>query len=151
MKDIDPKILKKLYVSPPASHKGDNGKLLIIAGSELFHCASLWLRTVASRIVDMVFFSSVPTNNEIVKEQKKEFRNRIIVPRERVEDYVEEADCILVGPGLPRADGQEKGDDDTGEFTTSLLKKYHKQKWVMDGGSLQTMNPASIPPTSLLT
>ncbi len=76
MKDIDPKILRKLYIPSPVSHKGDNGKLLIIAGSQLFHSASLWPLTVASRIVDMVFFSSVPTNNEIVTARKKETMTR---------------------------------------------------------------------------
>ncbi len=151
MNKFDPKILKNLYIPPSGSHKGDNGKVMIIAGSELFHSASLWPLTVASRIVDMVFFSSVPTNNEIVKEQKKEFRNGIIVPRNRVEDYIEEADCILIGPGLPRENGVQDGDDDTKNLTTNLLTKYPKKKWVIDGGSLQTILPEIIPQNAILT
>lgn len=151
MNRFDPKILKNLYIPPSDSHKGENGKLMIIAGSELFHSASLWPLTVASRIVDMVFFSSVSTNNEIVKEQKKEFRNGIIVPRSKIDDYIEEVDCILIGPGLPRLSGQEKGDDDTGKLTSALLKKYPKKKWVIDGGSLQTIPPELLPRNSILT
>jgi len=63
--------LKKLYIPPPDSHKGQNGKLMIIGGSHLFHAASLWALEVASRIVDMVFYSSVPENNQIVKKTKE--------------------------------------------------------------------------------
>lgn len=151
MKNFDPKILKKLYIPHPLSHKGQNGKLLIIGGSQLFHAASLWSLEVASRIVDMVFYSSTPINNKIVFEQKKEFRNGIIVPRNRIKDYIEEADCILIGPGLPRKEGEEKGDDGTGKLSTNLLKKYPLKKWVIDGGSLQTIDPKVIPPNAVLT
>lgn len=151
MKKLDQKLLKKLYIPPANSHKGQNGKLLIIGGSELFHAASLWSLQVASKIVDMVFYSSVPVNNEIVKEQKKEFRNGIIVPRSKINEYIEEADCILIGPGLPRKEGSEIGDDDTGLLTSELLNKYPRKKWVIDGGSLQTIDPTSIPTNAILT
>ena len=141
----------KIYIPPTNSHKGQNGKLLIIGGSKLFHAASLWPLTVASRIVDMVFYSSVPENNKIVQSIKKEFRNGIIVPRPKLDDYIEESDCILIGPGLPRSLGQEKGDDSTEELTSSLLTKYPKKKWVIDGGSLQTISPEIIPQNAILT
>lgn len=151
MQEFDPQLLKKLYRPPHDSHKGENGKVLIIAGSKLFHSASLWPLTVASRIVDMVFYSSIPENNEIVLSLKKEFKNGIIVPREKVEHYIEEADCILIGPGLPRENGIEKGDDDTKELTTRLLKKYPDKKWVIDGGSLQVISPDVLPNNSIVT
>ena len=151
MKDFDSENLKKLYIPLPDSHKGQNGKLLLICGSKLFHSSSLWALKVASRIVDMVFYSSVDENNEIVKEAKKEFRDGIVVPRSKVEEYVQEADCILIGSGLPRKEGEEKGDDDTEILTKTLLKKYPKKKWVLDGGSLQTIDPEIIPPNSIIT
>ena len=56
---------------------------MIIAGSKLFHAASLWPLKVASRIVDMVYYSSVPENNELVASVKKEFRDGIVVSREK--------------------------------------------------------------------
>jgi len=148
---FDASNLKKLYIPLPNSHKGQNGKLMVIGGSKLFHAASLWSLKVASRIVDMVFYSSVPENNQIVMEAKKEFRNGIIVPRNKIEDYIKEADCVLIGPGLPRKDGEQQGDDDTKSLTENLLKKYPKKKWVIDGGSLQTIDPPLIPPNSILT
>jgi hydroxyethylthiazole kinase-like uncharacterized protein yjeF len=143
--------LKKLYIPAANSHKGENGKLLIIGGSVLFHAASLWSLQVASRIVDMVFYSSVPQNNELVEKEKAEFRNGIIVPRNKIEHYIEEADCILIGPGLPRENGVEDGDDDTKELTEKLLKTYPNKKWVVDGGSLQVISPEILPPTAIIT
>lgn len=143
--------LKKLYIPPSDSHKGQNGKLLLIGGSQLFHAASLWALTIASKFVDMVFYSSVPENNEIVAKAKEEFRNGIVVPRGKIEDYINEADCILIGPGLPRPDGQEIGDEDTKDLTEELFKKYPDKKWVVDGGSLQVISPERLPKNSIVT
>ncbi len=151
MEQFDPNELKKLYTPTPDSHKGANGKLLIIAGSELFHAASLWPLTVASRIVDMVFYSSVETNNNIVESIKAEFRNGIIVPRSKLDNYVKEANVVLIGPGLPRAEGLEVGDDDTKELTERLLKKFPDKRWVIDGGSLQVITPDILPRSSIIT
>lgn len=141
MENFSQALLKKLYVSSPHSHKGQNGKLLIIGGSHLFHSASLWALKVASRIVDMVFYSSVSENNKIVQKLKEEFRDGIVVPRDKLAHYAHEADCILIGPGLPRPEGMEKGDEDTKKLTETLLKKYPQKRWVIDGGSLQVMDP----------
>jgi len=156
MKDFEARELRKLYIPPKDSHKGQNGKLLIIGGSELFHAASLWALSIASKIVDMVFYASVPINNQIVLEAKREFRNGIVIPREHIEDYINEADCILIGPGMIRTDFRFKKKDleikkmkdldkikDEGEqtyaITKYLLSKYPNKKWVIDAGALQMM------------
>ncbi len=151
MEQFNPNLLSKLYKPPVYSHKGQNGKLMIIGGSKLFHAASLWALKVASRIVDMVYYSSVDENNQIVQKAKEEFRDGIVVRRDHIEDYIQEADCVLIGPGLPRLEGQEEGDDDTKALTESLLKKYTHKKWVIDGGSLQTIDPSFIPKDAILT
>src|SRR6478735_9211586 len=96
--------LQKLFVPSETSHKGQNGKLLLIGGSSLFHAASLWSLEIASRIVDMVFYASVQENNEIVLQTKKEWRGGIVVPQNDIEKYVEEADAILIGPGMMRGE-----------------------------------------------
>ena len=155
MKDFDPHILKQLTLPHTESHKGQNGKLLVIGGSHLFHAASLWSLAVASRILDMVFYSSVAENNEIVKELKKEFRNGIVIPRVSLEDYVQEADCILIGPGMVRLDTEILDNDvvitlpdieqlsheglQTYHLTKLLIDKYPHKKWVIDAGALQMM------------
>ena len=151
MEQFDPQVLKNLYKPSSDSHKGQNGKVLIIAGSHLFHAASLWPLTVASRIVDMVFYASVPENNELVAKAKEEFRDGIVIPRENIDSYIKEADCILIGSGMPRAEGQEAGDDNTKELTERLLTKYPEKKWVVDGGSLQTISPDILSKTAIIT
>jgi len=151
MQEFDIKDLKKLYIPKHDSQKGDNGRLMVIAGSVLFHAASLWPLEVASRIADMVYFSSVSMNNDIVQNDKDKFRNGIVIPRANLEKYVEEADTILIGPGLPRDTGKEKQDDSTKELTEKLLSKYPNKKWVVDGGSLQVISSEILPETAIIT
>lgn len=133
MDQFDPKSLAKLYRPAKDSHKGQNGKLVVIGGSNLFHSASMWSLEVASRIVDMVFYSSVPVNEAIVKKQKERFHDGIIVPQGKLNEYIEEADCVLIGPGMER-------DEATRKRVNQLLKTYPNKKWVVDGGSLQVMD-----------
>jgi NAD(P)H-hydrate epimerase len=144
MRNFDPKNLQKLYRSPLDSHKGQNGKLLVIGGSELFHAASMWSLEVASRIVDMVFYASVPVNEAIVKIQKERFHDGIVVPEREVEEYLDEADCVLIGPGMERR-------KETKTKTNYLLKKYPTKKWVVDGGALQMMDKNLLTNTMIVT
>ncbi|MCL4419259.1 hypothetical protein M1146_04110, partial [Patescibacteria group bacterium] len=158
MEEFDKSLLKQLYRPSLSSHKGQNGKLLIVGGSHLFHSASLWSLQVASHIVDMVFYSSVPENNRIVEEAKGEFRNGIVVRRNDLDNYIKEADCILIGPGMVRS---EQKIEDTGYqigsleeidkienegiqtyyITKYLLNKFNDKKFVIDAGALQMLNP----------
>lgn len=164
MKVFDKSLVKEIVLPKPLSHKGQNGKLMIIGGSHLFHAAFLWALTTASRIVDMVFYSSVIENNQIVQELKKEFRNGIVVPRDKIEEYIKEVDCILIGPGMLRAktittEAQEAKTmsqinnlADEGEqsyfLTKYLLEKYPHKKWVIDAGAVQMLNPEWLVPLS---
>ena len=141
MKQFDINDLKKLYMPSPSSHKGQNGKLAIIGGSHLFHGASLWALKVASRIVDMVFYSSVSENNEIAQKLKSELYDLIVVPRDKIEDYLKEAEVILIGPGLPREGGRQTEEDSTGSLVEELLKKFSNKKWVIDGGAITEIDP----------
>jgi len=137
-------IVKKLVLPSPDSHKGQNGKLLIIGGSRLFHAASLWSLTVASQIVDLVHYCSTEENNQIVHELKKEFRSGIVVPRSEVDAYIKEDDVILIGPGMTR-------DEETKTLTDTLLTKYPEKQWVIDAGALQMMELENIPKNAILT
>ncbi len=151
MQNFDLNELKKLYKPEKDSHKGQNGKLIVIGGSKLFHAASIWSLTVATRIVDMVYYASVEENNTVVEHLKQEFRNGIIIPRSKIEEYINEADCILIGPGLPRKEGEEEGDDDTKKLTETLFAKYPNKQWVVDGGSLQVIDASIIPQHAIVT
>ncbi len=133
--------LQSLFVPKKGSHKGQNGRLLVIGGSHLFHAASLWALEVASRIVDLVHYSSVPENNALVK---KEFRSGIVIPRSDIDAYIDEDDAILIGPGMTR-------DRDTETITNSLLRKYPHKQWIIDAGSLQMMDVSLTPGNAILT
>lgn len=151
IKQFDQANLKKLYLSPKDSHKGQNGKLMIIGGSHLFHGASLWALKVASRIVDMVFYSSIPENNELTQKLKSGLYDFIAVPREKIEEYIVESDAVLIGPGLAREEGREESEESTRTLTERLLKKFPDKKWVIDAGSLTEMEPEWLGKNCLIT
>jgi hydroxyethylthiazole kinase-like uncharacterized protein yjeF len=154
--------LQQITLPQDESHKGQNGRLLIIGGSELFHAASKWSLDIASKFVDMVFYSSVPSNNELVKEAKGEFWNGIVVPREQLESYLDEADCILIGPGMTRVEPAQRADwtmplttteweHDTQRVVNFLLSNYGFKKWVIDAGALQMMDPHLLTESCIIT
>lgn len=168
MKTVTEKDMRTLTVPYPDSHKGQNGRLLVVGGSSLFHAASLWSLEVASRIVDLVHYASTPENNELIIRLKSEFRNGIVVPREDIERYIEEDDAILIGPGMMRAEGDIGDIDDTiasmGELagiehegmltyhlTRYLLQKFPEKQWIIDAGSLQMLRLEDIPRNAILT
>lgn len=165
--------LDKIIIPDKNSHKGQNGKLLIIGGSNLFHAASKWSLDIASKFVDMLFYSSVPSNNKLVDESKKNFWSGIVISRTEIEDYIEEADCILIGPGMERgSDTFDKDnlnkedliksllespptklewDNNTKKIVDYLLAKYPQKKWVIDAGALQMVNPLLLNENHIIT
>lgn len=144
MRQITENIFKDLYRPPSDSHKGRNGKLTIIGGSKLFHGASLWSLKIASRIVDMVFYSSVEENRKVAEKLKSKLYDFIYIPRDKIDDYIKESDAILIGPGLIRGGKEYTGTGESGgetrELTHRLLKKFPEKKWIIDAGSLQMMD-----------
>jgi NAD(P)H-hydrate epimerase len=136
--------VKALRRPEKTSHKGEGGKLLIIGGSRLFHGASMWALKTASRIVDLVFYASVQENLEAARKIKSEVFDFIGIRVEEIDDYIKEADCILIGPGLMR-------EEETKKLTERLLKKYPQKKWVIDAGSLQMMDWRLLRENCLIT
>ncbi len=130
--------LNKLTLPNPNSHKGQNGRVLIIGGSSLFHSASLWAAEVASHFCDMVHYASTEENQEIFLSLKKKFHNGIIIPQEKLMEYVKEDDAILVGSGMMR-----EGKEAVYSFnlTKSLIENFPDKQFIFDAGSLQVMRP----------
>ena len=149
MKTIDKNIVSKIYLPDKFSHKGQNGKLLIIGGSSLFHGASLWALKTASRVVDMVFYLSTDTNQEYADNLNKQVYDFINIKIDELNNYIKEADAVLVGPGMVRTEIKRNNIKDFKlnknniENTYSLVKyllcQYPKKKWVIDAGALQVM------------
>lgn len=138
--------VKELVKPEPGSHKGQNGKLLIIGGSELFHAPVLWAAEVASRMVDMIHVTSpYRLNNQLMEYQlKQKFWNGIVVDWERAADYVAEDEVVLIGPGMTRT-------AQTAEITNQWLVKFPKKRWVVDGGALQMVDPRLLNENMIIT
>lgn len=154
MISFDPTSLKKLFIPATNSNGEDNGQITIIGGSTLFHGAPLLALTVASRFVDMVFFASPePSLGKIAEEIKSRLSAFIWLPFDEVEDYIAKSDAILIGPGLMRYSQKEKDGayQKSRQLTQDLLTQFPEKKWVIDAGSLQTMDPDWIPNGSILT
>jgi NAD(P)H-hydrate repair Nnr-like enzyme with NAD(P)H-hydrate dehydratase domain len=151
---------KKFNLPKENSHKGQNGKVLIIGGSSLFHAASLWAAEVASHFVDIVHYCSTKENQKIFLNLKTKFRNGIIVSKKDLIDYVKEDDAILVGPGMIRKEKSNIKNQiskihfkhqkdlidikDEGLYTyflpKFLIENFSQKKFVFDAGALQMMD-----------
>ncbi len=163
MNVFDGKGLQNLYQPKKNSNGEDNGQITIIGGSKLFHGAPLFSLKTASRIVDMVFFATPEKSVGYVAEKiKSQLLSFIWIPWEEVEEYIQKSDAILIGPGFMRYSSESDGhkydtefcDDEckqTREITKQFLTKYSKKKWVIDAGSLQTMEDIWIPEGAIIT
>jgi NAD(P)H-hydrate epimerase len=161
MEEFDSKEIAKLYKPPNDSSKGQNGQVIIIGGSKLFHGAPLFSLITASRVVDMVFFASPEGSVGKVAEQiKSKLFSFIWVPWEETEEYIKKSDSVLIGPGFMRyrnEEGKMKGENldiegiETKNITERLLKKFPGKKWVIDAGGLQVLDPNWIPNMAILT
>ncbi len=148
-------VMKELYIPPADSHKGNNGKVLIIGGSRLFHSASLWAAEIATHFTDMVHYSSTHENNTIFHELKTVFRNGIVIEQKDIPGYIKEDDAILIGPGMVRNEIQKEElrkkkyeelleikdeADFTRAITYYLLSTSPEKRYVIDAGALQMMD-----------
>lgn len=160
--------LHQLNLPLPQSHKGENGKALIIGGSDLFHAASRWSFLAASRQTDMTFYSSVAENNQLLYDAKFYGHDGVVVAREDLPSYIKESDSILIGPGMrrdipSRFSGEELNnltfeelsatdwENNTIAVTRVVTKLGFDKKWVIDAGALQVIQPEWIPAHSVLT
>jgi NAD(P)H-hydrate epimerase len=130
--------LKAIKQPDSLSHKGQNGKVLIVGGSSLFHAAVLWSAEAAAHIVDMVHVASTDENNEIIKQIKVKWYGGMVVPQKDIVHYAEEDNVILVGNGMMRVGGE-------GEYTKKVVKDlishFPDKQFVFDAGALQMMDP----------
>lgn len=143
MQVIDKTILNNLKKPDLASHKGQNGRVLIIAGSEKFHGALLMAVQTASRVVDMVYVYS-PDNQELIQKLKSEVSVFINVLPGELWDTVELVDSVLIGPGLEEDRKNKK-------IVEKLLKKYPEKKVVVDATAFWHLDPLLLHPNCIVT
>lgn len=150
---ITQKIVKQTIKPPqPDSHKGENGNILIIGGSPLFHgagrlAAKAALETTlafATKTNDMVYFASTKENISYLKKNHDSF---IGITRKQIPQYLKNADVVLAGTGLMReADKNRPDTNKEPEFTKQITKKILNQKikTVLDAGSIQVIKPEDL-------
>lgn len=133
----------------PNSHKGDNGKVMIVGGSPIFHGAPILCSLGAEYSgVDLVF-PYMPSKHEQVARthslnfiihtfEKDHLSEKDVKP---ILELSEKMDVVVIGPGL--------GDDkETISAIKSLLSKLEKPT-VIDASALIYTN--SLPEQSILT
>ncbi len=163
MEIFSSKKLKQLFSPENTSNGEDNGQVTIIGGSSLFKGAPLFALKTASRVVDMVFFSSPePTMKEVVAYINADVPDFVWVPFEEISKYIEKSDAVLIGPGFMRFKSEltphnarthicDEACELTRNITKELLTKFPHKKWVIDAGSLQTIDAEWIPENAIVT
>jgi NAD(P)H-hydrate epimerase len=144
MEVIDNSILGQLKKPNPDSHKGDNGRVLVIAGSDKYHGALLLTIQSASRLVDMVYVYSVEQNLELVKKLKSEISVFISVVEGELWKTVDLVDVVLVGPGLEEGRANKR-------LVEKLLKKYPEKKTIVDATTFWHLDPLWLHQNCIVT
>lgn len=144
MKIINRTIFSGFCGPNPDSHKGKNGRVLVIAGSNKFHGALLMALQTASRVVDMVYVYSTESNQELVDKLKSEIAVFINIKEKELKETINLVDAILVGPGVEENKSNKK-------LVELLLKKYPEKRVVIDATSIWQLNPELLNKNVIIT
>ena len=118
------KALSQLKVPKQLSRKGDNGKLLIIAGSKQYHGAPVFSILGARRFCDLTYFLPGDNSPGILA-------SVLPIPEPIIVEKPVDADCVLYGPGLGKA-----------KFPFSKIKNYPKK--VIDGDGFKKVKKSEL-------
>ncbi|MBU0591830.1 NAD(P)H-hydrate dehydratase [Candidatus Micrarchaeota archaeon] len=140
----------KLFVPNKNSHKGENGRLLIIGGSKKYHGAPALSILAARRFVDLVYFYPGEKDENLIREVKK--IPEVIVLRKLNEIDLEKIDCVLFGIGLGNAkiDITKLMTQDPKLKIMNPKLKTGNWKLVIDGDGLKRVK-GKIPKGAILT
>ena len=100
--------MKRLSKRKPNSHKGENGKVLIIAGSEEYVGAPILSGLAAFRTgVDLVYFAAPEKVAYVINTYKPDFITKKLKRAYLVKQHVKQimplvnkVDVVVIGPGL---------------------------------------------------
>lgn len=112
------------------THKGDFGKVGIVAGSFGMCGAAALTAEAALRTGAGLVYSFLP--EELIPTMETILRENVKVKRENIYEYFGKLDVIAIGPGMGRS-------EETKSFVTELLKKAaeeYKGKLVLDADGI---------------
>ena len=131
-----PGYVNELNFRAADSHKGDNGKVLVIGGSKEYHGAPIYTSLAASYLSDLVYVASPKKCSKIIKSYSPDM---IVFPTEKdhfipedielLKTLSEKVDSILIGVGIGR-------DSETVETVLDFLKSVSCKKIIIDADGL---------------
>ena len=124
------KAIKQLKVPKRLSRKGNNGTLLIVAGSRQYHGAPVFSIRGARRFCDLIYFLPGDNSPGILD-------SVLPIPEPIIVDELPKADCALYGPGLGKA-----------RFPFSKLRKKYS-RIVIDGDGFKKVKKTELKGTIL--
>lgn len=135
--------VKFLQKRNPKSHKGENGIVLIVAGSKQYHGASIYAGKAASLFADLVYFLTEKENIPYIKKASPEF---IVseISLKNFEKLAHKSDAILIGPGLSTTQRNKR-------VLAYALRNFIDKKFVLDASALHMLNKKQLNKGCLLT
>ncbi len=145
IKEITKEVVKDLYLPKENTHKGENGKVLVIGGSKEYFGAPILVGMAALKIVD---WTSVLSVEEVINK----IYHPEIIPYSVSGDYIskkhmkyvlnvaEKHDVVVIGNGLG-------ANSITYKFINEFLSKY-KGKVVIDADALKVLDIEKFIPNS---
>jgi len=128
------KIINSLWKPEKHSHKGQNGKLLIIGGSKQYHGAPVFSILAARRFVDLLYFYPAEQDVYLLRDVKAIPEAMVVYKLEKAK----EVDCVLFGIGLGKA-----------KFDSRYVVRNAK-RLVIDGDGLYLVK-GKIPAGAIIT
>ena len=144
MQLVDSSILSHLNRPQRQSHKGENGRILIIAGSDKYHGSLLLSVQSASRIADLIYIHSVEKNSKLIDKLRSEIATFINIDENDLWPTAGKMDVIMFGPGMDNS-------RQTKELTDTILKKFTNKKIVADATALRVLNPENLHENCIIT
>lgn len=95
-KTISIKIFHQLYSPRSNSRKRENGRLLIVAGSEKYHGSLFYALKSASRVLGLIYVLSTKENLRLVSKLKSQTAS--FIPVAKIDEVI--VDAVLIGPGM---------------------------------------------------
>ena len=134
---VGPGEVKSLFKPSETSHKGENGQLFMIAGSEFYHGALVYVAKSASKFVDLIFIYSTPGNLKILNKIKENLAEFIPVSDENFDKYIKRSDVVLMGPGLGTSDKVK-------DLLGQVIREYPDKKFLLDADALKVLSPKIV-------
>ncbi|MDE1797794.1 MAG: NAD(P)H-hydrate dehydratase [Candidatus Micrarchaeota archaeon] len=126
----------------PASHKGDNGRLLVLAGSRQYHGSLILAVQAAARFCDLVYAHSSPENKPLVQKIKSSSPNLIYLDSKALPAFFPRMDAFCVGPGWEKNSGNRS-------LLGAVLKT--KKPAVIDATAFDLLDKKKLHPNAILT